>query len=144
MGDNNWDKLVEKYDKDIDGLYEGEDGQIYRFIGLIHASDDYCYGMFNIKTREFSMPSCVGSLAGHEWHINGESGFDKGWGYRKLAENKPKAPLPKKQLDGCEDLDLDSIEFQAQKHPLSPGTVIPRADYSFPPIDIDRELDSED
>jgi hypothetical protein len=64
MSFENWDLLVKKYEPDLDSLYETSDGKKYRFIGLIHGSDDYYYGMFS-EGGKFLMCSCVGSIEAH-------------------------------------------------------------------------------
>lgn len=68
MTEPNWDILVEEYEKHLDALYEwqrGADGEVYRFVGLIHGSDDFYYGMLNLRTGRLAMCSCVGSIEGH-------------------------------------------------------------------------------
>jgi len=74
MTEPNWNILVEEYEKHLDALYECADtpfyeeegaGEVYRFVGLIHGSDDFYYGMVNVKTGRLMMCSCVGSIEGH-------------------------------------------------------------------------------
>jgi len=64
MNCDNWNLIVSEYEKDIDSFYEFN-GELYVFVGLIHGSSDYFYGMANHKTGRLLMCSCVGSIEGH-------------------------------------------------------------------------------
>jgi len=62
--DENWEALIKEYEPFLNCRYVFNYTE-YKFIGLIHASDDYYYGMVNTETGKLMMCSCVGSLEGH-------------------------------------------------------------------------------
>lgn len=70
MIDDNWIKLVEKYEQDIGKLYRSEDGEIYKFFGLVHGDDDFYYGLMEVKTGKPFLVSCVAALEPHPVYIN--------------------------------------------------------------------------
>lgn len=68
--DDNWAKLVEKYEPLIGGIYLDVNEKEWTFIGLLHGQDDFYYVMwqegvdppyYGGRTR---LLTCVGSLAG--------------------------------------------------------------------------------
>lgn len=62
MIDKNWESLVEEHDDLIDWVFEDDDGVEWEFFGLVHASDDYYYGFWNVKDRKLFLYSCVGKF----------------------------------------------------------------------------------
>lgn len=60
----NWRKLVSECEPLFGKMYKGYDDQIYSFFGLVHAYDDYYYGMYNVKDKSIQLLSCVGSIEG--------------------------------------------------------------------------------
>jgi len=61
----NWRILVEKYEKLLNTQYESCHGDVYTFFGLVHASDDYYFGMTENSTKKLILLSCVGDIEGH-------------------------------------------------------------------------------
>lgn len=57
----NWRAIVKEYGPRIGQWYKSKDGE-FRFFGLVHAEDDYYYGMMG---RDFKVRllSCVGDIA---------------------------------------------------------------------------------
>ena len=62
--DDNWKRIIERSKPYFDSYFEDRDGVRWRFIGVIHASDDYYYAMLS-PDGEFWMLSCVGSFETH-------------------------------------------------------------------------------
>jgi len=63
---SNWRRIVEKYVPLIGQYFKCDrNGEVYHFFGLVHGGDDYYYGMWNIRTRELILSTCVGSLEGN-------------------------------------------------------------------------------
>ena len=65
--DENWKKIVTEYEEFIGRQYKN-DGHIYIFFGLVHAEDDYYYGMMKLDDNTLRLLSCVGDIEeGHEF-----------------------------------------------------------------------------
>ena len=56
----NWRAIVRDAEPLIDQRYADENGDVWTFFGLVHASDDYYYGMTGPKGLQ--LLSCAGSL----------------------------------------------------------------------------------
>lgn len=58
-----WNSLVEQYAPKYDKLYRDSlTGTVYEFFGLVHASDDYYYGLWDVENKKLLLSTCVGSL----------------------------------------------------------------------------------
>lgn len=68
----NWRKLVAEYENLFNTKYKDKKGDVYVFFGLVHASDDYYYGMSNIETKKVILLSCVGDIEDFEFEPYGE------------------------------------------------------------------------
>ncbi len=44
----------------------------YVFFGLVHGSDDYYYGMWNVNDHKLTLLTCVGNLETHEFILKEE------------------------------------------------------------------------
>lgn len=62
----NWRAIVKECDQDIGKQYNGPDGHIWTFFGVVHSDDDYYYGMW--RQGKLSLLTCCGSIesAGYE------------------------------------------------------------------------------
>jgi hypothetical protein len=63
-----WTLLVNEYEPLIGRIFFTETGRLYRFFGLVHADDDFYYGMVSIGKilpTELRLLSCVGDLESH-------------------------------------------------------------------------------
>lgn len=66
----NWRSIVKEYTPKFGKHYKtnwgprGHDDYEYVFFGIVHAEDDYYYGMYDVKTKEVNLLSCVGSIEG--------------------------------------------------------------------------------
>lgn len=58
----NWRILVKKYEKLLNTQYKDGAGKVYTFFGLVHASDDYYFGMSENSTKKRVLLSCVGDI----------------------------------------------------------------------------------
>ena len=72
MSDDNWRRLVEKYEKLLNTQYESCHGDVYTFFGLVHASDDYYFGMSENSTKKVILLSCVFDIEDHDFKVYGE------------------------------------------------------------------------
>ena len=61
MSDKNWNALTEETESLLDHQYMYGNRQ-FTFFGLVHASDDFYYGMYDPNMRELRFLSCVGSI----------------------------------------------------------------------------------
>lgn len=59
----NWRAIVKETESLIGRKYIGYDGDTYTFFGLVHADDDYYYGMHS--AGQMRLLSCVGSIDGY-------------------------------------------------------------------------------
>lgn len=59
----NWRLILKEVEHLFNSTYIGYNGQEYTFFGLVHAGDDYYYGMSN--KNGVMLLSCVGSIEGH-------------------------------------------------------------------------------
>lgn len=60
--DENWKRLVEKYDPLIGRYYRDEDGAEYEFAGLLHGRDDFHFVMY--LDGRVELLTCVGTPEG--------------------------------------------------------------------------------
>ena len=60
----NWRSIVKKYDHLIGKKFSRDcgDPHIYTFFGLVHADDDYYYGMQRESDRQLHLVSCCIAL----------------------------------------------------------------------------------
>ena len=72
LGRDNWKFLVEKYEKLLNTHYKDNNGEVYTFFGLVHASDDYYFGMSEYKTKKVMLLSCVCDIEDHGFKVYGE------------------------------------------------------------------------
>jgi hypothetical protein len=63
----NWRALVSECEPVLDMRFRDEQGREYVLFGVVHARDDFYYGMRGISpgARSLVLLSCVGSIAGH-------------------------------------------------------------------------------
>jgi len=61
----NWRALIEENDHLFDTRYKYTDGTRYLFRGILWASSDFYYEMFNPLTGTSKLLSCVGNIEGH-------------------------------------------------------------------------------
>lgn len=63
----NWRAIVKETESLIGKKYIGHDGETYTFFGLVHADDDYYYGMHS--AWQMRLLSCVWSIDGHGYTL---------------------------------------------------------------------------
>lgn len=61
---NNWLLLLDECENLIGSYYQDEEGETYRFFGLVHGDDDYYYGMSSLETGKVRLLSCVSDIEG--------------------------------------------------------------------------------
>ena len=65
----NWRKIIKEFEPLMNKIYINDrDGQAYRFIGVLHAPDDYYYCMVSM-TGEQNLLSCVGSIENYGYEL---------------------------------------------------------------------------
>lgn len=69
----NWRAIVAGAEPLLDRIYVDERGNRYRFFGIVHASDDYYYGMHG--QGKLRLLSCVGSIEGHGFVLAEQEGM---------------------------------------------------------------------
>lgn len=57
----NWRAIVAAYESVLDGTFADASGRKYTLFGIVHASDDYYYGMKS-ETGSLRLLTCVGNL----------------------------------------------------------------------------------
>lgn len=60
----NWRLLVAEYEPLFNRQYMSHHGDVYTFFGLVHAADDYYFGMSEDCTKKVILLSCVGDIEG--------------------------------------------------------------------------------
>lgn len=60
----NWRAIVKETETLLDKKFMNERGEVFKFFGVVHASDDYYYGMWS-NDHGMRLLSCVGSIEGH-------------------------------------------------------------------------------
>jgi hypothetical protein len=68
----NWRKIINESDPFFDKKYLNRDGEECVFVGVLWGSDDFYYTMWNLKTSQCSLLSCVGSIEGHGYKLKDE------------------------------------------------------------------------
>jgi hypothetical protein len=63
----NWRAIVKEAEPLMDRMFRGHDGNDYCFFGVVHAKDDYYYGMH--RAGALTLLSCVGSIEGHGYTL---------------------------------------------------------------------------
>ena len=61
----NWRAIVAESEPLFDKRFRDRDGKEYTFLGVVHGSDDYYYGMVPVGEGKPVLLSCVGNLEGH-------------------------------------------------------------------------------
>jgi hypothetical protein len=63
----NWRALVKACEPVLDMRFRDAQGHEYAFFGIVHARDDYYYGMRGVSPDACALRllSCVGTIAGH-------------------------------------------------------------------------------
>lgn len=59
---DNWTLIVKEYEPKINFMYKDDRGVRYTFFGLVHAEDDYYYGLMDCDTGRVRLATCVGGL----------------------------------------------------------------------------------
>lgn len=67
----NWQAIVSTYEGLI-GRDWKKDGHTFNFFGLVHSNDDYYYGMWDYLNHRLVLLSCVGSIEGHGYELEGD------------------------------------------------------------------------
>lgn len=63
----NWRELVKESEPFFGKTYRDERGHKFVFFGLVHAEDDYYYGM--VRNGVVHLLTCVGSLETHGYEL---------------------------------------------------------------------------
>ena len=75
-----WDNLVEECEPLLDKIFTDPFGNRYRFFGLVHAEDDYYYGMSSVPGNVVRLLSCVGDLVkSHGYQLESTPSERKSW-----------------------------------------------------------------
>jgi len=64
----NWRQIIKESEPFFGKFYLDKEGEVYCFVGIMCASDDYYYCLIS-KTGELKMLSCVGSIEDHSYKI---------------------------------------------------------------------------
>ena len=67
--EGNWRKIIKESESLFNRYFTDEEGEVYYFVGVIYASDDYYYCMVS-KAGELKMLSCVDSIEDHGYKNN--------------------------------------------------------------------------
>lgn len=62
----NWQQIIKESEHLIDKKFKDPNGNQYTFVGVVHGSDDYYYGMVD-PDGKLMMLSCVGNL--NSWEL---------------------------------------------------------------------------
>ena len=77
----NWREIVKECEPLFGKSYKDRRGKIYQLFGVVHADDDYYYGLMD-KSGRLVLATCVGSLE--------TNGFTRVDGEQKLLTNEEK------------------------------------------------------
>lgn len=62
--EGNWRAIVKDHEHLLDKKFRIKFSRYYSgvwgFFGIVHGSDDYYYGFYNIETKELALLTCVG------------------------------------------------------------------------------------
>lgn len=73
MSYKNLHAIIEQYEDRFNTLWSDKStGEIYKFIGIIVADDDYYYGLMNMHSKKWVMSSCVGYLEDFGYEVVNE------------------------------------------------------------------------
>jgi hypothetical protein len=64
----NWRAIVKESESLLGRDFTDHNGKTFRFFGVVHADDDYYYGMWH-RDHGLSLLSCVGSIEGHGYKL---------------------------------------------------------------------------
>ena len=67
MSDGNWQLIIEETKDLIGNLFTDRSGGVHRFMGVLHAEDDFYYLMYSMSGHP-RLLSCVGDL--DSWGFN--------------------------------------------------------------------------
>lgn len=65
----NWRSIVAESEPFLDKRFKDSQGDIYVFYGVVHAREDYYYGLFPVGEGGPRLLSCVGSLETHGYTL---------------------------------------------------------------------------
>jgi len=65
----NWRNIVKESEPFLDRIFVDNNGQRFRFYGIVHGSDDYYYGMYRLADGQSVLLSCVGDLETHGYTL---------------------------------------------------------------------------
>jgi hypothetical protein len=64
----NWRDIVKEYEPLIGREFNG-DGKRWTFFGIVHADDDYYFGMSSYDDHTLRLLSCIGTIPGHGYEL---------------------------------------------------------------------------
>ena len=67
--EGNFRKIIHEYEPYFNKKYRDNKGEIYVFVGIVYADDDFYYGMYNISDGNFNLLSCVGDIKDFEYEL---------------------------------------------------------------------------
>lgn len=65
---DNWDNITKEYKPLIGKFFISDKGVKNHFFGLVHADDDYYYGLVT-KGGKLNLLSCVGSIENYGYEL---------------------------------------------------------------------------
>jgi len=86
----NWRLIVSQTEHLLGKTFRRDDGKEYWFFGVVHAEDDYYYGMWG--NGELRLLSCVGSIEGHGYKLVADDSLEpteEGLAYYKAIAEHP-------------------------------------------------------
>lgn len=75
---SNWLAIVRETEHLLDRRFRSHDGKVFTFYGIVHARDDYYYGMASLEHGR-RLLSCVGSIEGHGYELLPETVSAEVW-----------------------------------------------------------------
>ena len=64
----NWREIIEESEPFFNRTYRDKKGRRYRFLGVVHADDDYYYLLMR-RDGSFELATCVSDLEGHGYSL---------------------------------------------------------------------------
>lgn len=61
----NWRAIIKESEPLFNKKFVDDKGDVFVFFGVVHADDDYYYGMYDRRKHTLRLLSCVGSIEGH-------------------------------------------------------------------------------